>query len=54
MFTHTREIRVDCEHGRSMELMASLGIRSSEPLDSTTGLFFKQNQRQQHILVSVN
>jgi len=31
MLTHTREVRVGCEHGRWMELMAILGIRGSEP-----------------------
>lgn len=29
--------------------MASLGIRGSEPLDSTTGFFFKMESRQQYI-----
>jgi len=39
MLTHTREVRVGCEHGRWMELKASLGFRGSEPLGSTAVLF---------------
>lgn len=50
--THTKEIRVGCEHGRWMELLASLGIRGSEPLDSTTGFFLFKQSRQQYILIS--